>query len=167
MYRKTLLKSDFRVNNSSPYRIISTSQESINHPLVIITLWISQLNGQIRNMYWKLFRYSCLLSYTGKRFLFEFTTSEEALNSFSRVYTTGRLKIYHSKLYKVFSEFKQESYLMVEWNAIMPSSFHPSYKTLSETMSKMQFEILKEEFRVGHALMKSQKRTLGGYQQKM
>jgi len=160
------LNQDFRVNNSSPYRIISTSQESINHPLVIITAVDKPIEWANKEI--------CIENYLDihvfyhiqeKRLLFEFTTSEEALNSFSKSLYNGKVKnIPYSKLYKVFSEFKQESYLMVGMkNAIMPSSFHPSYKTFIG--NNVQNAIRDSEgriFGVGHALMKkSEKDTWG------
>lgn len=107
--------TEFSVKDSSPYRVLYVSQESINHPLVVVTTVDKPIEWANREISIENYLDIHILYHIpDKRLLFEFTTSEEALNSFSESLYVGEINnIPYSKLYKAFSEFEQENYLMV------------------------------------------------------
>lgn len=158
--------TEFSVKDSSPYRVLYVSQESINHPLVVVTTVDKPIEWANREISIENYLDIHILYHIpDKRLLFEFTTSEEALNSFSESLYVGEINnIPYSKLYKAFSEFEQENYLMVGMkNAVMPGSSHPSYKTFIG--NSVQYAIRDSEgrvFGVGHAIMKKGEKNTWG-----
>lgn len=161
-----IFNTEFCVKDSSPYRISYVSQKGINHPLVVITTVDKPIEWANREIYIENYLDIHILYHIpDKKLLFEFTSSEEALDSFSESLYVGDIKnIPYSKLYKALSEFEQENYLMVGMkNAVMPGSSHPSYKTLIG--NSVQYTIRNSEgrvFGVGHAIMKmGEKKTWG------
>lgn len=158
--------TEFNVKNTSPYRIAYVSQQGINNPLVIITEIDKPIEWANKGIYiGNYLDIHILYHIPDKNLLFELTSSEEALDSFSNNLYSGEIKkVNHSKLYKALSKVDKENYLMVGMkNTIMPGSSHPSYKTLIG--NSVQDSIRNSEgrvFGVGHALMQmGEKKTWG------
>jgi len=158
--------TDFSVKNISPYRISYISQRGINSPLVILTAIDKPIEWADGEIYiGNYLDIHILYHISDKNLLFELTSREEALDSFSDNLYNGEIRnISHSTLYKALSGFDSENYLMVGMkNAIKPRSSHPSYKTfignnVQDTIRSSEGRV----FGVGHALMNmGEKKTWG------
>lgn len=158
--------TDFRVKNTSSYRVSYISQVNTNSPLVVLTVIDKPIEWANREIYIENYLDIHILYHIPeKKLLFELTSSEDALDSITESLYIGNIeKISYSKLYKVLSKFEQENYIMVGMkNAVMPGTSHPSYKTfigdsVQDTIRNSEGRI----FGVGHALMKmGEKKTWG------
>lgn len=158
--------SEFKVKNTSPYRVSYISQKDIRSPLIVLTVIDKPIEWANREIYIEDYLDVHILYHVPeKNLLFEFTSSDEALESFSESLYVGNIdRISYSKLYKALSKFDYENYIMVGMkNSVMPGASHPSYKTfignsVQDTIRSSEGRV----FGVGHALMKmGEKKTWG------
>jgi superfamily II DNA or RNA helicase len=160
------LNKDFKVKSTSPYRVSYVSQKDINSPIVVITVVDKPIEWANREIYIENYLDVHIIYHIpGKNLLFELTSSEEALDSFTEsLYIGSMRRISYSKLYKALSKFDYQNYIMVGMkNAVMPGTAHPSYKTfignsVQDTIRNSEGRV----FGVGHALMNmGEKKTWG------
>jgi superfamily II DNA or RNA helicase len=158
--------TDFKVKSTSPYRVSYVSQKDINSPLVVITVIDKPIEWANREIYIENYLDVHILYHIPeKNLLFELTSSEEALDSFTEsLYIGSMSRISYSKLYRALSKFDHQNYIMVGMkNAVMPGTAHPSYKTfignsVQDTIRNSEGRV----FGVGHALMNmGEKKTWG------